>query len=105
MIRERRVCPECCELGLRTFPLAPKYRAAVAGIIRFFAVLKEDSQTEQKCDQCGQVRPVVFTYPALDLDADPDECVHCGHHRLDPIHDEGEGAGRHDFFPKEKPAS
>lgn len=105
MMQRRTVCPECVELGLRTLPLTPRVRAVAAGLVRFFAVLKEDTAPEAKCDQCGTICPVVFSYPLLDLDAEAKwgACIHCGFGAQHPIHDDdGPSAGRHQFQPKGK---
>lgn len=101
-LKKRHVCPDCCELGLRTFPVKPTTRAIAAGVIRFFAILKEDREPDQRCDQCGQVKQV-FTYPMLDTLDDP-ECVHCLYPPNHPIHKEAPPDG-HRFQPKETKAS
>ena len=103
-MKMRHVCPGCCELGLRTFPIKPTTRAIAAGVIRFLAVLKEDAQPDQRCDQCGQVGQV-FSYPVADVADDP-ECVHCCYPPNHPIHTDPTPNGhRFQPVPKESKAS
>lgn len=100
----RHVCVDCCELGLRAFPIKPTARAIAVGVLRFLTVLKEDKAPEERCDQCGQMKQV-FTYPVADVENDP-ECVHCSNPPDHPIHVYADtGPAGHRFQPKESKAS
>ena len=99
---KKRICEECLQTALYALPVSRGARAFAMGAIRFFATLKDpgpqSDAPQEKCDQCGQEKPVCFAYGS-----DPAErCIHCGLTENADVHTRQEGRTGHDFETQAK---